>query len=624
MIVLILAGFPIALIFAWAFDVTPSGIERTPATEPQAGPTLARRRRNVILLVAASLIVSIAAGFFLLPRASARKIDKSIAVLPFENLSDDKENAYFADGVQDDILTNLSKIGDLKVISRTSVMSYRGQTRNVREIGKALGVSNILEGSVRRSGNKVRVNVQLIDATNDEHIWAEDYDGDLTDVFKIQTDLAHQIAAALQAKLSPMEKAQMERKPTENGEAYLAFVQAHNVHTAYEDIDKLKQGEQLYERAVQLDPKFALAFARYSQLESWILHTFERTPARREKARTLAERALQLQPDLPEAHLALGFSYYYGDNDYETAEKEFAIAQQGLPNEAEVYLAMGAIQRRQGKWAESTASFEKASSLNPKDTWVLQNLAINFETLRAFDAANKTIDRALQIDPKGFGLWEIKAKIAVEEKGDFSVAEKALAVLDTLPKTPDTQATVAKARITILLFTRKFDEVAREAEKVPDNVIDRFPGALCEKYTTIGAAKKALHDEAGAREVFLKAKSFAEAELKQNPDDASAHARLAEALAWLGQKDAALAEIGRAMQLLPESKDAFGGPEITASAAEIHGIIGDVAGAVTILDGLLSRPSPVTVPVLKINPIWDSIRKDPRFQALLDKYSAKA
>ncbi len=618
-VVLLLIGFPIALILAWAYDVTPEGIKATPAL-----PAGKHRRRNLAMLGAAGVIISAAAGFFLLPPAVARKVDKSIAVLPFENLSDDKENAYFADGIQDDVLTNLSKIGDLKVISRTSVMSYRGHAPNVREIGKALGVSTVLEGSVRREGNRVRVNVQLINATNDEHIWANNYDRDLIDVFAIQTDLAHEIADALQAKLSPREKAQMERKPTENGEAYLAFVQAHNVHTAYEDIDKLKHGEQLYERAVQLDPKFALAFARYSQLESWILHTFDRTPARREKARTLAERALQLQPDLPEAHLALGFSYYYGDNDYDAAEKEFAIAQQGLPNEAEAFLAMGAIQRRQGKWAESTASFQKASSLNPKDSWVLQNLAINFEMLRDFDAANKTIDRALQIDPNGFGLWEIKSKLAIEEKGDFSVAEKALARLDTLPKSPDIQARIAGSRITIFLFMRKFDEVAREAENVPDNVAERFPGALCGKYTTIGVAKKALHDEAGARELFLKAKGFAETEIKQNPDEAGAHARLGEALAWLGEKDAALAEIKRAAQLLPESKDAFGGPEITTSAAEIHGIIGDAAGAVTILDGLLSRPSPVTVPVLKINPIWDSIRKDPRFQALLDKYSAKA
>ena len=331
-IVLLLVGFPIALILAWAFDVTPQGIRATPNV---AAPRT-YRRRNVIMLVATGVIVSAIAGFFLLPRiSSARKIDKSIAVLPFENLSDDKENAYFADGIQDDVLTNLSKIGDLKVISRTSVMPYRGKTSNVREIGKALGVATILEGSVRRIGNRVRVNVQLINAENDQHMWAEDYDRDLTDVFAIQTDLAQKIAGELKAKLSPSEKEQIERKPTENGEAYLAFVQAHNLQNAYEDFEKLKQSEQLYERAIQLDPNFALAFARYSQLESWILHTFDRTPERREKVRTLAERALQLQPDLPEAHLALGFSHYYGDDNYDAALEEFEIAQRGLPNESD-------------------------------------------------------------------------------------------------------------------------------------------------------------------------------------------------------------------------------------------------------------------------------------------------
>src|SRR4051812_4210506 len=210
-IVVLLIGFPIALILAWAFDITSQGVKTTPSAAP-----VSHRRRNVIMLVATGIIMSAAAGFFLLPRAAAHKIDKSIAVLPFENLSDDKENAYFADGVQDDILTNLSKIGDLKVISRTSVMPYRGKTQNLSDIGKTLGVSNILEGSVRRSGNKVRVNVQLIDATNDQHVWAEDYDGDLSDVFKIQTELATKIASALQAKLSPTEKEQITHKPTEN------------------------------------------------------------------------------------------------------------------------------------------------------------------------------------------------------------------------------------------------------------------------------------------------------------------------------------------------------------------------------------------------------------------------
>src|SRR6267378_8390603 len=363
-ILLLLVGFPIALILAWAFDITSQGIRATPDTPAPR----TRRRRNIIMLIATGVIISAATGFFLLPRVAAHKVDKSIAILPFENLSDEKENAYFADGIQDDVLTNLSKISDLRVISRTSVMQYRGRAPNLREIGKALGVSNILEGSVRRSGNKVRVNVQLIDANTDEHVWATDYDRefDVTDVFAIQSDLAREIANALQAKLSPAEKSQMTRKPTENGEAYLAFVQAHDLSCAMEDLTKLKQGEQLYQRAIDLDPNFALALARYSQLESWMVRTHEGTRDHRDKARSLAEQALKLQPDLPEAHLALGFSYYYGDNNYETALKEFEIAQRALPNESEVYLAIGAIQRRQGKWADSTANLEKAASLNPK------------------------------------------------------------------------------------------------------------------------------------------------------------------------------------------------------------------------------------------------------------------
>src|SRR2546430_566256 len=356
-IALLLIGFPVALVLAWIFDVTPEGIKATPSVTPGS-----HRRRNVFLLAAAGLIVSLCAGFFVLPRAAAHKIDKSIAVLPFENLSDDKENAYFADGVQDDILTNLSKIGDLKVISRTSVMPYRGGKHNVRDIGKTLGVANILEGSVRRSGNKVRLNVQLIDATNDQHLWAEDYDGDLSDVFKIQTDLATKIASALQAKLSPIEKEQMTHKPTENSDAYLAFVQAHNLNVSFEDYSRLQEGEQMYERAVSLDPKFALALARYSQLESWIYHTYDPTLARKQKAVDLAERALKLEPSLPEGHLARGFAYYYGDRNYEAALNELAIAQRGLPNEGEAYLAIGAIQRRQGKWEESTANLKKARS----------------------------------------------------------------------------------------------------------------------------------------------------------------------------------------------------------------------------------------------------------------------
>ena len=532
-IVLLLSGFPIALILAWAFDVTPQGIKTTPTIAVPG----AHRRRNVIMLVATGVIISAAAGFFLLPRAIARKLDKSIAVLPFENLSDDKANAFFADGMQDDILTNLSKIGDLKVISRTSVMGYRGKTANVREIGKQLGVSNILEGSVRRSGNKVRVNVQLIDANSDEHIWASDYDRDVTDVFAIQTDLAQKITDALQAKLSPAEKSRLERKPTENGEAYLAFVQAHNLQDAMEDLEKLKQSD--------------------------------------------------------------------------------------LPNEAEGYFALGAIQRRLGKWPESTANLEKAASLNPKDSWVFQNLAFNYQMLRNFDAANKTIDRGLKVNPGGLGLWEIKSKLAVAEKGDLSVSEQAFQAVKSMPMTNEEKLRIAGARADVFLLERKYEEGLREAESLSDGLLAGIPAALCAKYYLVGFARKALHDEAGARAALLKAKELLEAQLKQSPDSPDLRIQLAKVLAYLGEKDAALNEARRATEILPETKDAFGGPEITAGVAEVCGIVGENDRAIELLDGLLGRPSALTVQILKLSPAWDSLRSDPRFQALIDKYSAK-
>jgi len=619
-ILLVLVGFPIALILAWAFDVTAQGIRATPDT---AAPRT-RRRRNVIMLIATGVIISAATGFFLLPRVAAHKVDKSIAVLPFENLSDEKENAYFADGVQDDVLTNLSKISDLRVISRTSVMQYRGRPTNLRDIGKALGVSNILEGSVRRSRNRVRVNVQLIDANTDEHVWANDYDRDVTDVFAIQSDLAREIANALQAKLSPAEKSQMTRKPTENGEAYLAFVQAHDLSCEVEDFEKLKQSEQLYQRAIELDPNFALAIARYSQLESWIARDIDRAPERREKARTLADRALELQPDLPEAHLARGYSYYWGDNNYGAALKEFEIAQQGLPNESEVYLAVGAIQRRQGKWAESTANMEKAVSLNPKDWWSLQNLTFNYQMLRDFTKANQTIDRALALNPSSLGPWEVKSRLAISQKGDFSVAEKAFETVKSFPMTNEQKLKVQSDRADVFLLERRYSEGLNEAESLPDEQLASFPKHLWSKYYCIGFARKALHDEPGAQAAFLKAKSIAEDNLKRSPDSEDAHLQLAKVLAQLGEKESALAEAQRASELLPESKDAFGGPEIAAGVAEVYAILGDNDRAIEVLEGLLTRPSGVTAQGLKINPIWDPVRADPRFQALIEKYGGKA
>lgn len=576
------------------------------------------------MLIATGAVISAATGFFLLPRVAAHKVDKSIAVLPFENLSDEKENAYFADGIQDDVLTNLSKISDLRVISRTSVMQYRGRPTNVRDIGKALGVSNILEGSVRRSGNRVRVNVQLIDANTDEHVWANDYDRDVTDVFAIQSDLAREIANALQAKLSPAEKSQMTRKPTENGEAYLAFVQAHDLSCSYEDPVKLKQSEQLYQRAVELDPNFALALARYSQLESWMVHDGDRSPERRNKARTLAEQALQLQPDLPEAHLALGFSYYYGDNDYDAALREFEIAQRGLPNESEVYLAIGAIQRRQGKWTESTANLEKAASLNPKDTWPLQNLAFNYSMQRKFDAANKTIDRALELNPRGMGLWYVKVQLAINEKVDISACERALEKVKSYPMSSEERLKIVGGEAYLLLFQRKYQQILQLSESLPDESFAVVPGSLAGKYFAIGIAHKGLGNDAAARTAFVKTKDIFEQQLRQKPEDPDLHVQLAKVLAWLGEKDAAIAETQRATDLRPESKDAFDGPKITEQVAQVYTILGDNARAIELLDGLLSRPSDLTLRSLKLNPAWDPLRNDPGFQALFAKYAGKA
>jgi len=620
-IVLLLIGFPIALILAWAFDITSQGVKATPAIAVPAS----HRKRNVIMLVATGIIISAAAGFFLLPRAAAHKIDKSIAVLPFENRSSEKENEFFADGIQDDILTNLAKIGDLKVISRTSVMPYRGKTLNVREIGKALGVSTILEGGVQRIGNRVRVNVQLIDATTDEHLWANDYDRDLTDVFAIQTDLAQKIATELKAKLSPAEKESMQRRPTENGEAYLLFVQAQNAyHSGMEDFAQLKKAEQLFQRAIDLDPKFALAYASFSMLESWIVHSYERTPARREKVRSLAKRALELQPDLPEGHLAMGFSYYYGDNDYDSALREFQLAQRGVPNDSGAYLAIGAIQRRQGKWADSTANLEKAADLDPKETWPLQNLSFNYAMQRDYATADKTIDRALEIQPDGIGLWQIKAKLAVVARGDLSIGQKCFEKVKSMQLSDEERVKLLGGMVDFLFLQRKYKEVLELAQNTRDDLFSVVPGSIALKYFAIGAAQKGLGNEAESHAAFLKARTFMEEHVKRTPDSADARIQLAKLHAWLGEKDAALAEAQRAQQLRPESKDAFEGPTITTQVAEVYSILGDNDHAIQLLDGLMNRPSEVTVNGLKLNPVWDPLRKDPRFQALIDKYGAKA
>jgi len=616
-VVLLLVGFPIALILAWAYDVTPQGIRAPPA------PTTSRPRlrRNLIMLIGTGVIISVAAGFFLLPRVSARRIEKSIAVLPFQNLSDEKENAYFADGIQDDILTNLSKIGDLKVISRMSVMSYRGDgVRNAREIGKALGVGSLLEGSVRRVGNRVRVSVQLINADDDEHIWAEDYDRELTDVFAIQTDLAQKIASALQAKLSPAEKERLDRQPTQNSDAYLLFIQAHDYANRPDQLrDELLKAEELFEHAIKLDPKFAAAFAGLSTVESWMYHNFDPTPARRERARRNAEEALRLQPNLPEGHLALGLSYYYGDRDYERALAELEIAKDDLPNEAQAYMVIGAIQRRQGKWSESSANLEKAAALDPKNAMILDQLALNYIALRNFEAADKTLDRAITAAPQAFGAYGFKAYLAILSKGDLNLAEEQLS---SIAGDSDTSGMVTWIRWWLLMFQRNLPGALA--------IVEKFPGEILRLETTAPAPKPLLKgiihwlqgDKPQAQTEFEQARIISENLLREAPEDPARHAQHGLILAALGRKQDAISEGKRAVELLPESKDAFDGPKITASLAEIYALTGDLDEAFRLIEHLLQVPNGLTISTLKVDPAWDPLRKDPRFQALIDKYAA--
>src|SRR6266513_2402875 len=616
-VVLLLIGFPIALILAWAFDITAEGIQATKGTAAET-----HLRRNMIILVAIGVIVSAAAGFFLLPRATARNVDKSIAVLPFENLSGDPDNAYFADGMQDDILTNLSKIGDLKVISRTSVMSYRGSgTRNARDIGRALGVATLVEGSVRRIGNRVRVNVQLINASNDEHIWAEDYDRDLTDVFAIQTDLAQKIVYTLQAKLLPNEKARLDHRPTQDPNAYLLFVQAHDYANRTDMFrDTSFKAEPLFEQAIKLDPNFSLAYAGLSMVESWIYHSFDPLPARRDKARLTADEALRLQPDLPEGHLALGFSYYYGDRDYQRALAEFEIAKRGLPNEAQAYMAIGAIQRRQGKWIESTENLEKAAALDPKNVGILCNLGYSYMAQRNFEAADKIFDRAIAAEPQSLQAAGMKAAVAVQSTGDLSAVEKQFS---SVPPGADPGGLMTWIRVGILTLERKFPEALQVAQQFPGETLATATTAPCPKALLEGTLYLYQGDKEKARIAYGRARAVAEKLVREAPQDSARHGQLGVVLAALGQKEQAINEGKRAVELLPESQDAFDGPQGTASLAQIYAWTGEFDEAFRLLDHLLDVPNGLTVPMLKLEPIWDPLRKDPRFQALIDKYSPK-
>jgi TolB-like protein/Tfp pilus assembly protein PilF len=578
--------------------------------------TVSRRRKKLLAAIGSVLAVAALASLFLL-RVSVKKLEKSIAVLPFANLSAEKENAYFAGGIQDQILTNLAKIGDLKVISRTSVTAYASNQPNVREIAKVLGVAAVVEGSVQRVANRVRISVQLINAATDEHIWAENYERDLTDVFAAQRDIAFEIASSLHAQLSPNEKARLQRRPTSSGAAYLVYLQAQDALSRSQSVEEIEKVAPLYEKAIELDPAFALAFARLSHVEAMIYYS-RQTPRILEQARAAANEALRLQPDLPEAHLALGYIHFWGEHDYGRALTEFDLAQAGLPNDADVVAAIAAIQRRQGKWSESTANYQKAAVLNPKDTAIWgMGLAANYTSLRDYSAAAKALDRAIAADPSFFHNHNWRAQLDIDLKGDMRAMEQLLA---KTPENVDPDGVVTYSRYELALFQRKYDEAIAVLDRSAAETVEithAAAGGDCPRSFLRGLAYWLKKDSANSHRSFEEARAVLERRVQESPTVGAMHALLGQIYAGLGRKEDAVREAKRAIELSPESQDRFHGPRLTITVSRIYSLLGDTDSALPLLEHLLYAPGGLTPFLLRLDPIWDPLRGDPRFQNLV-------
>jgi serine/threonine-protein kinase len=422
--------------------------------------------------------------------------------------------------------------------------------------------------------------------------------------------------------LTPSEKAQLEKEPTQNREAYLAFMQAHELLNRPDKFrTDLTKGIELLEKATNLDPKFTAAFAQLGQIQSWFYHGLDPSPARKEKAKAATDTALRLEPDCPEARLALGNYYYYCDSDdehYDRALKELAIAQQSLPNDSGIYMSIGAIERRQGKWVDSTAHLEKAVALDPNNAWPIQNLAYNYMATRDYAQAEKVLDRAIEAAPQSLALHGIKARIALDARGDVASVEK---MLEKVPAGVDPEGFVTFGRINILMLQRRFKEALALTESIPSDLFHTDGTAPVPKAMMEGNAYLGMKDEAKAKAAYEKALPELENQVREVPDDPSRHALLGGALAILGRKDEAVREGKRAIELRPESKDAFDGPMFTIALAQIYTWTGDKDQALQLIEKSLTTPNGLTTPVLKLDPVWDPIRDDPRFQALINRYA---
>ena len=576
------------------------------AKEPRGGWRIA-------LALAAGVLVATAVGWFLRTRISNRssETDRSIAVLPFSNLSPGEENAYFAQGFHDELLRQVASIGDLKVISRTSVLQYKEGARNLREIADALGVSSIVEGSVQRAGNRLRVEASLIDARSDRRIWGDRYDRDVTDVFAIQTAVAEEIAGALHARLSAEQRAQIARKPTQSTVAYDLYLRGLDYANRPEtDVDKRAIAEKLFGQAIQIDPSFAVARARLANVKLRNYWTAGGTPHRQaEEAREEAEESLRLQPDLPDGHLALGLYHYLRWRDYDKALREFQLARSGAAAEAVGFI--GVLERRQGRFDEAIRDQQEAARLDPRTPDNFSELVTSFMRVRRYEEAERAADRALALAPDYLHAQAQKAIVREAWKGETELGK------DLLRRTLGTVGSGSALGALLGILEHHPSEALPWLERFPSESISGlevvFPKSLLS-----ALAHQALGNAAQARREYEAALPRLEAEVEKNPARARQHSFLARAYAGLGRKDDALGEAKRAVELLPISKDAFVGAQVEVDRAEIEARVGETDAAIEHIRYLLSVPCLLSPALLRIDPKWAPLRDDPRFRKLAE------
>jgi TolB-like protein len=631
LVVLIVIGLPIALALAWAFELTPEGIKRTAEVRYTAS-VAAHKKRAWLYVVIAGALISI--GLFFLGRYTAAPIQnaaldgssKSIAVLPFENLSDDKQNTYFADGVQDQILTNLAKVSDLRVISHTTARQYKsGAPRNLREIAQQLGVTHILEGSVQRAGDRLRIAAQLIDARTDSQIWAETYDRTAADLFAIQSELAESIVAQLQAKLSPEQKAEIEQRPTQDLVAFELYLRAKQIVDSYliaEDVRAaVLSALQSLDQAIKRDPDFVSAYCYIARAND-LLYFFDLdpTPDRILLAEAAVKAALRLRPDSAEAHFAMADFLFRCRRDYDGALRELAVARPGLPNDTAFFILSGYINRRRNHWAQAERDFSTAVALDPRNPNAYNLLADTYNLQRRHFLAAQVYDRVLAAGERTPIVFFRRDSALFNGTGNSTELREVLA------KNPDMDVGGGQTpiRVFLALIDRNFAEAERALAVSPrEDFQDIDYSFYYPKAWFEAMMARAKGDSARATAAFSMARTVLEQRLLIKPEDARTIAVLAQVDAGLGQKELAIREAQHAVDLMPISKDVYDGALVLEGLAQVYTWTNEPDRAIELLQKLVAMPSYVNYARLKLHPMWNPLRGDPRFEQIVASLAPK-